>query len=333
MNQTHGPAAIFQMLNAAQVTAVLSSAIQLDVFTQIKSASDAESVAQKIKCPARTTRILLEAMVVLGLATKEGSKYGLSPLSDEYLVPGKPMYMGDISGILANPMMLSGLGQLTDAIRSGGSVLKEHGETPCAPFWETFAKCSGSMSFGAAMAMDKLTGEWIEKRKHVKVLDIAAGSGIYGFTLVQKHSNVHSTELDWPNVISETKQWAKRMHIDESRVDYLEGNLFDADYGGPYDLILMSQIYHHFDPKTCQALTRKVEKSLAPGGRVLIHDFLPGAQSPGATMFSITMLAWTRQGEAYGEKDYRGWLAEAGFKNVSVHPNQGLPTSFVLAER
>jgi hypothetical protein len=123
------------------------------------------------------------------------------------------------------------------------------------------------------------------------------------------------------------------MQLDMKRVKYLEGSLFDVDYGGPYDLVLLSQIYHHFDPQTCLILTRKVSKALAPGGRAAIHDFLVDGGNPAGIMFSLTMLIWTHKGESYGEKDYRAWLSESGFGSVRVQPNTGMPTSFVIADK
>jgi len=336
-NATHaapqGPAAVFQMLNAAQATAVLSAAIELNVFGKLaEGALDAEAVAQRIGCPARTTRILLDALCVLGLAARAAGTYRLTDMSATHLVPGKPMYAGDIAGILASPLMWSGMSRLADAVRSGGSVLPEHAETPRNPFWETFAKSSGSMAFAAAPALDAVLTHWIASKKTVRMLDIAAGSGIYGFALVEKHPNVELTALDWPNVLVQTKDWARRLHVDPKRVTYLEGNLFDVAYGGPYDLILLSHVYHHFDPPTCAALTRKVHGALAPGGRVVVQDFLTDQDNPPGVMFSVTMLAWTRKGEAYAAADYRKWFTESGFKAPTVHAASGMSTTFLVAE-
>ena len=330
-----GPNAIFQMLNAAQATAVLCSSIELNVFAILSGgALDAEAVAGKINCPARSTRILLEALTVIGLATKDGGKYRLTPMAEEHLVPGRQMYVGDMSGILGSPMMWTGLSRMAEAVRNDGSILSEHAETPSAPFWETFAKSSGSMAMGASLALEAQLHDWTAKRgTKVRVLDVAAGSGIYGYAFVQKNPNVELTTLDWPNVIAESKQWARKLNVDSRRVRYLEGSLFDVDYGGPYDLILMSHIYHHFDAQTCMSLTHKVAKALAPGGRVAIHEFLSDSEHPGGKMFSLTMLVWSQKGETYGEKDYRAWLAEAGLKTVNAHVAPGMPTGIVIGEK
>ncbi len=337
MNQTGeslGPAVIFQLLNASQATAVLSSAISLGVFSQLAGDTrDAATVAKGIGCPERSTRILLDAMVVIGVARKQDGKYGLTPLSEAHLVPGKPMYAGDVAGILASPVMWSGLARMAEAVKAGGTVLAEHAETPKHPFWETFAQSSASMAFGASAALEPLIGGWLAGRPSARVLDVAAGSGIYGFSIAQAHPNVQLTSLDWPNVLVETKQWAEKLGVDGKRVRYLEGNLFDVDFQGPYDLILLSHVYHHFDPAVCAALTKKVSAALAPGGRVVVHDFLADSGNPAGAMFALTMLIWTRKGEVYSAADYGKWLVEAGLRPPTVHHLPGMPTSLVIAEK
>lgn len=329
-----GPAAIMQMFQAAHATAVLCGACELDVFTQLAAGpKDAAAVANGIRCPERSTRILLDALVGLGLLGKERETYRLAQLAEAHLVPGKPMYMGDFAALVAAPTLWDGLGRLVDAVRAGGSVLAEHAETPKHPFWETFARSSASMAGPAAMVLEGLLHDWIASRPRVRVLDIAAGSGLYGYTLLRSHANVELTALDWPNVLVETRKWAGRLGVDTGGVKYLEGSLFDVDYGGPYDLILLSHVYHHFEPPACRALTRKVAAALAPGGRVAVHDFLAADDNPGAAMFSVVMLVWTRKGEAYSADDYRAWFVEAGLKPLGVHPNAAMPTSFVIAEK
>lgn len=329
-----GPAAIFQMLNAAQVTAVVSSAIKLGVFAQLADgASDAASVAKGVACPERSTRILLDAMVVVGLATKDDGRYVLTQLAQDHLVPGRPMYMGDAQGIFASSPIWSGLANFADAVKAGGSVLGEHAETPQNSFWETFAQASASMAFGASAALDPVLSDWVKSKPRVRALDVAAGSGIYGFSLALNHANVDVTALDWPNVLVETKAWAKKLGVDEKRTHYLEGNLFDVDFAGPYDLIVLSHVFHHFDAAVCQGLMKKVSAALAPGGRVVVHDFLTDGSNPAGAMFAVTMLMWTKKGEVYSTAEYSRWMAEAGMKHAKAHPVPGMPTSFVIAEK
>jgi C-methyltransferase len=336
MNQEmQGPAQILQMLQGAQVTAIVNTGIELGVFGALASGTLSEKdLGAKIGCPPRSTRILADALAVLGLLKKESAGYALTPLASEWLVPTKPTYVGDVTGIFCNPMMMNSLSTLPQAVKNDGSVLTEHAETPKHPFWEAFAKSSAAIAVPAAGVLDGLLTGWIADKPKVKILDVAAGSGIYGFTLAKKHANVELTALDWPNVLPQTREWQKRMGVDANRVKYIEGNLFEVSFGGPYDVVLLSHVYHHFDPKTCQDLTRKVHGAVAPGGRVVVQDMMvDGLTNPGAVLFSVTMLNWTKKGEAYGVADYTRWLTEGGFKKPSVHSSAGMPSAFLIADK
>ena len=299
-----------------------------------KGARTGPQIAEAIKAPARSTAVVLDGLAVLGLLAKSGASYTNTPLAEEHLVPGKPMYMGDMTGIFGSSMMWSGYARLTEAVKNDGTVMTEHAETPKNPFWEAFARSSASMAFPTAGMLAGMLGEWIAKKPKVRALDIAAGSGIYGLTLA-KSPNVDMTLLDWPNVLVETKKWAGRLEADPSRVHYIEGNLFDVDYNGPYDLVVLSHVYHHFDDATCLALTKKVASALAPGGRVAINDFIydEALANPMGAMFRSTMLMWTRKGTTYTEADYRRWLGEAGLHVTEVRASQGMPSSVVVAEK
>src|SRR5688572_28297417 len=135
---TLDPTPILQMLQANQTTAVLKAAIDLGVFRALaEGPRDASSVADAIACPARSTGMLLDALAIVGLVTREGQRYALSPLARGFLVPGGPTYLGDVSDILAGPLLWNAFGRFTEAVRAGGSVMDQHAEAPSHPFWET----------------------------------------------------------------------------------------------------------------------------------------------------------------------------------------------------
>jgi C-methyltransferase len=283
---------------------------------------------------ARSTGILLDALAVLGLVVRSEASYELAPLARGFLLPGGPTYLGDLSNIFSGPLLWDAFGKLTEAVRAGGSVMEKHAEAPSHPFWETFAKSSAAFAFPSGEALASHLAPMTKGSKPVRVLDVAAGSGIYGYTLLRS-PNVEVTFLDWPNVLPETRAWGERLGADMSRARFLPGSLFEVDLGGPYDVVLASHLFHHFDRKTCQSLTQRLAGALAPGGRLAVNDFVTGAaiENPGATMFSLIMLVWTRSGESDAERDPAGWISEAGLGRPSAHPLPGTPTTWLTAER
>lgn len=332
--QAMGPGALMQMMQGHHVSAVLSAGIDLDVFGAIeKGAKNTDAIAKAIGAPERSTRILVDALVALGLVDKHDGVYGLSPLASTHLVREKPMYMGGMSNIFGHPIMWQGLAHLTDAVKAGGTVLPEHAETPRHPFWEVFARSTVAMAMPSAMAVHKVMGPWLAKRERPTMLDVAAGSGAFAYTMVKENPTLRATLLDWPNVLAETKKWQPRLGADAGRVDYVEGDLFEVAYGGPYDMVLLSHVFHHFEPQVCEKLMARAAAALKPGGRVVIHDFLTDGDNPAARMFAVTMLNWTKKGEAFASDDYRRWCDKSGLRSFEVHPCEGLPTTIVVAEK
>jgi C-methyltransferase len=338
MSESHtpqGPAAMMQMFQAASVTGLVAAGIRLGAFAALSHGPlSAAAVGERLQCPARSTRVLLDGLAVIGLVKKDGETYSLLPLARDHLVPGQPMYMGDVVGIFASPMIWGALPRLADAVRAGGTVMESHAETPANTFWETFAESSGSLAFPASMALGALAEGLLARRPKPRVLDIACGSGIYGYSLL-KNPSVELTLLDWPNVLEKTRAWGKKVGADMARVRFIEGNLFEADYGGPYDLIVLSHVYHHFNAETCIALTRKASAALSSEGHVAVQDFLgnPDLSNPAAAMFSVTMLMWTRNGEAHTADDYRRFFGEGGLKAPEIHATPGMPTNWLIAQK
>lgn len=328
------PTPIFQMMQANQVTAVLKTAIDLGIFKALDEGGPADVVASRIGCPARSTAIILDALAVLGLAVRRADRYELAPLARAFLVPGAASYLGDASNIFASPMLWEGLSRLTEAVRADGSVMHSHAETPSNAFWETFARSSAALAGPAAGVLAAHFAPFAVQKKSLRVLDVAAGSGLYGYALLRL-PGTDVTFLDWPNVLNETRAWGERLGADLQRAHYLPGSVFEAELGGPYDVIVASHLFHHFDPKTCQSLAQRLAGALAPGGRLAVHDFVtgPALENPGATMFSLVMLVWTRSGKAYGYDDYAAWMTEAGLTQPASHPLPGMPTTWLISER
>ncbi|MDX6644806.1 MAG: hypothetical protein QOK40_533, partial [Miltoncostaeaceae bacterium] len=144
-----------------------------------------------------------------------------------------------------------------------------------------------------------------------------------------------TTLADWPNVLELTRRNVERMGLAERATDR-PGDIFEADLGGPYDLVVASHIFHHFSEERCLELLRRLHDALRPGGRLAINDFMaagPPAEQPFPFLFSVMMLTWTREGEAYPLATYRRLVREAGFGRVEAHPGIGMPSTVLVADR
>src|SRR5262249_61875474 len=155
----------------------------------------------------------------------------------------------------------------------------------------------------------------------VKVLDIAAGHGVFGIKLAQTNPNAEIVALDWPHVLEVAKENATARGV-ISRYKTLPGSAFDVDYGTGYDLVLLTNFLHHFDKETCETLLRKMRASLADGGRVATLEFVPNEDRvtpPQAAAFSMQMLGGTPRGDAYTFAELEQMFEHAGFAGRELH--------------
>ena len=153
------------------------------------------------------------------------------------------------------------------------------------------------------------------------MLDVAAGHGLFGITIAERYPQAHVTALDWPNVLAVAAENARRAGVAE-RYALLPGSAFDVDWGGPYDVVLLTNFLHHFDVPTCERLAAKAYAALAPGGRALTLDFIPEPDrvTPPATAgFALVMLATTARGDAYTFAEFQAMFARAGFPRSEFH--------------
>lgn len=329
------PQLFFETLNAYQRTEALKAAIELDVFTAIaERANTSEALARRCQTSERGMRILCDYLVVIGFLTKQESYYSLTPDSAVFLNRNSPAYVGTAVRFLASPSQTENFKNLAAAVRKGGAAIADEGVfAPEHPVWVEFARgMAPLMVLGAELIAGLLNADsgppW-------KVLDIAAGHGLFGIALAKHNPNAEIVAVDWPNVLAVASENAQAAGVAD-RHRTIPGSAFAVDYGSGYDLALITNFLHAFDVATCDSLLQKVHAALKPGGRALALEFIPNedrVSPPVAASFSLTMLANTHGGESYTFSELRRMFGNAGFSSSKLHE---LPPTFqraVIAQR
>jgi len=320
--QSPSPILLFETLNAYQRTAALKAAIELELFTALAEGADtAAALGARCGAAERGVRILSDYLVICGFLTKEGERYALTPDSRVFLDRRSPAYMGGSIEFLLSPILLEGFQNLTTAVRQGGTAMGTEGTVaPEHPVWVQFARAMMPMMAMPAQAIPELVPA--EAGRGLRVLDIAAGHGLFGIGFAQRYPQAEVTALDWASVLEVAQENARRAGVAE-RYRLLPGSAFDLDFGDGYDLVLLTNFLHHFDHPTCVALLRKVRAALGEGGRVVTLEFIPNEDRvtpPGSAAFSLTMLASTPAGDAYTFPELERMFAEAGFSRSELLP-------------
>jgi predicted nicotinamide N-methyase len=327
------PVLFFDTVSAYQRSAAIKAALELDVFTRIGEGNRTpRSLAESCQASERGARILCDYLTVIGFLVKEGEGYSLTPDSATFLDRRSPAYMGSAVEFLLSPMLTEGFDNLTEAVRRGGTALPEQGTvTPEHPVWVQFARAMAPMMVMPAQLMSNLVET--EQGRKVKVLDIAAGHGMFGITFAQQNASAEVVAVDWPNVLEVAKENAQKMGVSE-RYSTIAGSAFEVDFGQGYDVVLLTNFLHHFDRETCTQLLRKVYAALAEGGCAVTVEFVPNEDRispPPSAMFSLVMLSGTPQGDAYTFREFDEMFRDAGFSRSEFHQLEPTPQQLIIS--
>jgi SAM-dependent methyltransferase len=329
------PELVFNTLTSYQQAFALKAGIDLELFTAIaEGANDPAALAKRVHAAERGVRILADYLTIQGFLRKENGAYSLTPDSAIFLDKRSPAYMGGMAGFLVSEQNVDNMYVLTDSVRKGGTASHiGDNSQPVDDRWVNFAQSMGAMAVPMAGVLSQFVNA--QAPGPIRVLDVAAGHGMYGITVARNNPNVQLTSLDWPAVLEVAKGNAQKAGVIE-RFTALAGSAFDAPLGADYDYIFITNFLHHFDIPTCEMLLRRFHAALKPGGKTITVDFVPNedrVSPPMAAAFSLVMLAHTDHGDAYTFPEYEKMHRAAGFKSCVLELVPDLPQRLVIGEK
>jgi ubiquinone/menaquinone biosynthesis C-methylase UbiE len=325
------PIGIIEALDAYQISLALKGAIELEVFTHIADgAVTPAEIATRANASERGMRILCDFLAVRGFLTKSGSEYGLTPESSAFLSKRSPAYIGSVALFLAHGYHIDHFRDIAAVVRKGGS-LSEGNMGPEDPIWVDFARYMSPIAMSARDIVPLLA----VPGRSMKVLDIAAGPGMYGILVAQYNPAAEVFAVDWANVLQVAQENAVKFGVAD-RYHTLPGSAFEVDFGGGYDLVLLPNFLHHFDPPTIVRLLKKIRGAMRPGAVVATLDMVPNEDRispPFPAAFSMMMLASTPSGDAYTFPELDAMFREAGFGQNELTNLAGAPMSLIISQQ
>jgi len=300
-------------LRAFMESRVLLTALELDVFTAAGRGATAAAVASSGNADAGATERLLDALVSLGFLEKRGNVFANTPLPARFLAAGSRDDARD--ALKHNLSLWRRWSTLTDAVRAGHAVgvteMRDRDEDWTVPF---IAAMHRSAAQRAPLVVQAVGTQGVRR-----MLDVGGGSGAYSIAFARASATLRAEILDLPTVLP-----IADVHVTEAgladRVVTRAGDLRTDELGSDYDLVLLSSICHMLGPEENRDLLSRASRALAPGGRVVVSDFVldeDGAGPRQAVLFSINMLVGTPSGRSYRESEYAAWLREAGLVDVA----------------
>jgi hypothetical protein len=313
---------------------ILEAAISHHVFDMLdKGAKTVGEVAKETGASERGLAAVMNALVGLEfLAKDKHGRYSLTPESATFLVSTKPSFMGG--------MIRHGSGQLipkwlhlNEIVATGHPAQAVNQQGEGTEFFHEFVNDIFPLSYPAA----KVLGQYLDCNadgRMVRVLDLAAGSGVWGIALAQCSDAVHVTAVDWPGVIPVTRKTVAKFGLAE-RFSFVEGDLLDAEFGSGHDIAILGHILHSEGETRSRQLLAKTFKALSSGGTIAIAEFLVNPDRTGpvhALFFAVNMLVHTDTGNTYSFEEISAWLAEVGFVKPRALDAPG-PSPLILATK
>jgi hypothetical protein len=329
------PALIFQTLNAHHNTAALRAGIELDVFTAIaEGAQTPEALAKRCKASDRGLRILCDYLTVIGFLEKQSGNYHLAAVSAAFLDRREPSYLGSLTHFLNSPDLTRAFSEPAELVRRGSTLLEGDGTVePEYGGWVEFARSMAAMMAPTAEFIGGYCAN--QKKGEVRVLDIAAGHGLFGIGVARHNPKAQIVALDWPKVLEVAQENAIAANV-QSRYHLLPGDAMSVDYGQGYDIVLITNFFHHFDPPTCESVMRRIHACLNPGGIAVTLEFVPNedrVSPPMPATFAFVMLGTTKNGDAYPFSEYDRMFQSAGFGKVELVEMGENPQRLVVSHR
>jgi SAM-dependent methyltransferase len=300
-------------LRAFMESRVLLTALELDVFSAVGAGATAAAVASVGGTDAGATGRLLDALVSLGFLEKREGVFTNAPLAARFLAKGSRDDARD--ALKHNLSLWRRWSTLTDAVRAGHAVgvteMADRGDDWTVPF-------IAAMHRGAAERAP-LVVRAVGTEGVARMLDVGGGSGAYSIAFALARETLRAEILDLPAVLPIAEGHVAAAGL-AGRVTTRPGDLRTDDLGSGYDLVLLSSICHMLGPEENRDLLTRAARALAPGGRVVVSDFVLEEDGTGprqAVLFSLNMLVGTPSGRSYRESEYRAWLIAAGLVDVA----------------
>jgi SAM-dependent methyltransferase len=262
---------------------------------------------------------IMNALIGLELLTRDSAgRYALTEDSAAFLVSSKPAYLGGMIRHTSTDLIPRWL-DLAEVVRTGMPSKRVNSIEEGSAFFEPFVGDLFALNYAPAIAAADALG-MAAKTNPIRVLDLAAGSGVWSIAMAQRSPFVTVTAIDWPKVLEVTRAMVARCGLAE-RYRYVAGDLGEVDFGSGYDVATLGHILHSEGLERSRELLRKTYEALAPGGTVVIGEFLVDADRRGplqGLIFGVNMLVNTEKGNSFSFEEIREWLELTGFGNVGV---------------
>lgn len=314
---------LLTLLRAYRQPELIFAAVEFDIFTQLRNGSlGADTLAQKSGADPRGMRMLLNALVAIGLLQKTADGYANTPLGNDLL---NAHALGNkLNAVHLMQRSRQRWFDLVDIIRTGGPPADEaKAFRDDADANRTFIGAMHDIGFTNGVAI----AEGMDLSSYRHLLDVGGGPASYSIAFLERYPAMSATLADLPLTLE-----VARKNIDtygmSGRISLVETDLYAKerfDFGGSFDLVLVSNLIHMAAVDENMSLFARLTPHLEPGGMLIVHDaFISEDRTKPieTALFAVDMLLATEHGDCYTYNEVAAWLQQAGL--VDIRPVEGI---------
>ncbi len=306
----------------------LMAGVHLKIFRTIRDKElTLKNLADKLVLDDEALGLLLNVLVCSGYLDYNKGKYILTDISKKTLLPGsESQTWGSIEYARIRWIMLN---KLEDIIKTGKGV-DFHGDYLTShDSWKFYQR---TMCEYSSFFVDEVASCVPVKQSSEKMLDIGGAHGLYGARICRKHPPMKSIVFDLPEAVEASLPLAHEAGIDDI-VSFQSGDALKDDIGSGYDLVLVSNLCHHFTKEQNQDFLHRIIASLKKGGTLALYSVTPPDPVNNRNLFSAIsslMFCVNSGGQNYSYTDYICWAKTAGFEKIEMHPKFSEKTRMLI---
>lgn len=304
------PIPLFQTFLGSILARAIMVATKLGIFEALAAQPlTLEEIAHRCEVDRRGLEKLVNALTSADLLRLKGGRYALGRVSRKWLLRASPQSLYDST--LFSMLEAEKLGRLEDFVR-WGTVVDFHESQSSPESWSVYQR--GMRSLAALSATE------VARRTHVPagardMLDIGGSHGLFSVAICRRYQGMRAVILDLPAAIEHASPLLAEEEMGD-RVTYRPGDALSEDLGAQaYDLVLMSQLAHHFDEGSNRELVRRVARALRPGGAFVLQELVrcePGTRGGQVGGLMDLYFGLTSRGGTWSLREMAAWQRDGG---------------------
>jgi len=295
-----------ELMDLFATASVISAAQQTGLVRALLSGPrTAEAYAGELSLDPRATRLVLNALVTLDIASREGEAFSASARVKEFMQPWRD----------ANAPAQDLFSHTPAFLRTGEPVTRMDGDPKEreASYRDTVSSLAKLLESSARELAAKLP------EAPARVLDVGCGSGVWSLAIAERFPSTHVTGQDLPAVLESFLARADSLKL-RDRVATIPGDMNAVSLpAGAFDLVVIANVLRLEPKERAASLLGKLAAAVAPGGALLIVDALAGGtkeREKARALYALNLSLRTKGGQVHSPAEMTAWLGAAGLGSV-----------------